>query len=216
MASSQSNTTSGGMLPALFEHALKDIYYAEKKIHKTLPTMIDAARDQGLKSLLADHRKETAAQIEDLEHVFELLGKPPKAEKCEAIDGILEEGSNILEDFGNTPAGDAAIIFSCQAVEHYEITRYGSMEAWARVGGMTEIAGIIDGILQQEKGADQKLSKLAIARINDAAEGDIGSSSDDEDEGPRSDAGTTGGRASTARQRGGAQTKPAPQSGAKK
>ena len=215
MASSQSHTT-GGMLPALFEHALKDIYYAEKQIHKTLPTMIKAARDDGLKTLLQKHRDETADQITKLEDVFELLGKRPKAEKCEAINGILEEGSGILDEFGDTPAGDAAIIFSCQAVEHYEITRYGSMEAWARVAGMKEIAAIIDGILQQEKSADQKLSKIAVARINHAAEGGMGASDRDEDGAPHSGTRSSNDSVPGGSQRDGAQAKQPMQSAAKK
>ena len=157
-------------LSDLFDHALKDIYYAEKKIHKTLPKMIKAAEDQNLKAGLQEHREETATQIEKLEQIFGLLDQKPKAVRCEAIDGILEEGDGLLEDFGGTRTGDAAIIFSCQAVEHYEITRYGSMHAWAEELGMNEAATLIASILSQEKAADQKLTKLATSRINYAAE----------------------------------------------
>ena len=157
-------------LSDLFEHALKDIYYAEKKIYRSLPKMIKAAEDQELRQALTDHREETADQIAKLEQVFELIGKRPKTEKCDAIDGILEEGEGILTDFGTTPAGDAGIVFSCQAVEHYEISRYGAMQAWATGLGMEKAATILAGILEQEKAADAKLTALAESRVNHAAE----------------------------------------------
>ncbi len=156
-------------LADLFEHALKDIYYAEKKIYKSLPKMIKAAQDEGLKTALTAHREETAGQIEVLEQVFELIGKRPKAEKCDAIDGILEEATGLLEDFAGTTAGDAAIIFSGQAVEHYEMTRYGSMVAYAKALNMPEAATLLAGVLAQETDADKKLTTLAEGRINAAA-----------------------------------------------
>ncbi len=156
-------------LADLFEHALKDIYYAEKKIYRSLPKMIKAADEPKLKDGLTHHREETAEQIEKLEHIFELLGKRPKAAKCDAIDGILEEGTGLLEDFGGTAAGDAAIIFSCQAIEHYEITRYGSMYAFAVALGHQEAADLIKSILAQEKTADSDLTKIAKSRVNYAA-----------------------------------------------
>jgi ferritin-like metal-binding protein YciE len=154
----------------LFEHGLKDIYYAEKKIYRTLPKMIKAAADDQLKQGLTEHREETAGQIERLEEIFEILGKSPKAVRCEAIDGILEEGDGLLEDFGETKTGDAAIIFSCQAVEHYEITRYGSMHTFAQELGLKDVAKLLAETLDQEKSADSKLSKLAVERVNFAAE----------------------------------------------
>ncbi len=157
-------------LSDLFEHALKDIYYAEKKIYRSLPKMIKAAEDEELRQALTDHRAETEDQIAKLEQVFELIGKRAKTEKCDAIDGILEEGESILSDFGSTPAGDAGIVCSCQAVEHYEISRYGTMEVWAKALGMDEAATILAGILEQEKAADTKLTALAEGRVNHAAE----------------------------------------------
>ena len=157
-------------LDDLFEHALKDIYYAEKKILKALPKMIKAAHDSELKEGLENHRVETEGHVAKLEHVFSILGKPPRAVKCEAIDGILAEANGILEDFGATKACDAAIIFSGQAVEHYEITRYGSMHAWATSLGMDEAAELIESILIEEKAADSKLTELAESRVNYAAE----------------------------------------------
>ncbi len=164
-----SDTIESSPLGALFEHALKDIYYSEKKIYKSLPKMIKAASDPGLKEALTMHREETAGQIEVLEQVFENIGKRAKAEKCDAIDGILDEGNGLLEDFGKTDAGDAAIVFSCQAIEHYEITRYGSMIAFANALGYSEAADMISGILAQEHAADVKLSEIAEGYINQAA-----------------------------------------------
>jgi ferritin-like metal-binding protein YciE len=157
-------------LEDLFEHAIKDIYYAEKKIYKALPKLIKAAHDDGLRQALENHRGETEEHIAKVEQIFRLMGKPPKAKKCDAIDGILEEADGILKDFGKTKSCDAAIIFSGQAVEHYEITRYGSMRAYANALGMAEAAELITSILEQEKAADQKLTDLADERINHAAE----------------------------------------------
>ncbi len=170
-AATKTSAASGENTPlaALFEHALKDIYYAEKKIYKSLPKMIKAASDPGLKEALTMHRNETAEQIDVLEQVFETIGKRAKAEKCDAIDGILEEGDGLLEDFGKTGAGDAAIVFSCQAVEHYEITRYGSMKAFAQALGNEDAARLISGILAQEHAANDKLSEIAEGHINQAA-----------------------------------------------
>lgn len=157
-------------LKDLFEHAVKDIYYAERKIYKTLPKMIKAAHNSDLKAGLEAHREETGSQIERLESVFELLDKRPKAQKCDAIDGILDEGAELLEDFGKTKTGDAAIIFSCQAVEHYEITRYGSMLTYANELGLKEIASLIKETLDEEKAADAKLTKLAKTSANAASQ----------------------------------------------
>ena len=156
-------------LSDLLEHALKDMYYAEKKIYKALPKMIKAAQDPALKEGLTMHRDETATQIETLEEIFAAMGKRARAEKCDAIDGILEESSSLLEDFKGSAAIDAAIIFSAQAVEHYEITRYGSMQAYAKVLGHAEIAKMLDGILQQEVTADATLTTLAEGSVNAAA-----------------------------------------------
>lgn len=161
--------SSGTHLNALFEHALMDIYYAEKKIHKSLPKMIKAAGDPALKDALTSHRAETADQITVLEQVFSNLGIPAKSKKCEAIDGILDESEGLLEDFGDTDTGDAAIIFSCQAVEHYEITRYGSLCAFAKALGRDDVARMLDGILAQEKAADKALTAMAKGGINKAA-----------------------------------------------
>lgn len=156
-------------LHALFEHGLKDIYYAEKKILRSLPKMIKAAHAPELKTALEKHRDETTGQIETLEKVFEMIGKRAKAEKCDAIDGILEEATSLLEDFGGGDAGDAAIVFSAQAVEHYEITRYGSLVAFSTALGLKQVAAALKTVLDQEYAADKSLSAMAESGINRAA-----------------------------------------------
>jgi ferritin-like metal-binding protein YciE len=164
---SSSDTVKG--LDALFEHGLKDMYYAEKKIYRSLPKMIKAAQDPTLKQALEHHREETAGQIDSLESVFDMIGKRAKAEKCDAIDGILEEATSLLEDFSGTETGDAAIVYSAQAVEHYEITRYGSLVAFAKALGMKEAATTLKAVLDQEYAADKSLSAMAETGINRAA-----------------------------------------------
>lgn len=156
-------------LSDLLEHGLKDMYYAEKKIYKSLPKMIKAASDPALKDGLTAHRDETAQQIEILEEIFTAIGKRAKAEKCDAIDGILEESTSLMEDFKGSAALDAAIIFSAQAVEHYEITRYGSMQTFATMLRMPEVAGMLGQILKQEQAADKSLTSLAKSSVNAAA-----------------------------------------------
>ncbi len=167
-AAKKKTTTEKGLID-LFEHGLKDMYYAEKQIYKALPKIIKAASDADLKAGLTAHREETATQISRLEEIFGMMGKKPQAVKCEAIDGILKEGDGLLEDFGSTPAGDAAIVFSCQAVEHYEITRYGSMKTYAAELGHDDIASLLNETLSEEKNADTTLSKVALSRVNFAA-----------------------------------------------
>lgn len=129
-----------------------------------------AGADAKLRDGLTNHREETAGQIEKLEDIFELMGKRAKGEKCDAIDRILEQGAGLLEDFGGRKAGDAAIIFSCQAVEHCEITRYGSMHAYAKALRMNDAADLLAGILAQEKKADNDLTVVAEGRVNYAAQ----------------------------------------------
>lgn len=165
---SQRKTDEKG-LADLLEHALKDMYYAEKKIYRSLPKMIRAADDEALASALSAHRDETQGQIETLETVFEAMGLRAKGERCDAIDGILSEAEGILEDFGGTLAGDAAIIFSARAVEHYEIARYTAMVGFADAMGMDEVRDHLQSILDQETGADGKLESMAEGSINEAA-----------------------------------------------
>jgi len=165
----QSSHASGKGLADLLEHGLKDMYYAEKKIYKSLPKMIKAAQHQGLKDALNQHREETLGHVEMLERAFEVLGKRARSVKCEAIDGILEEAEDLMGDFGGTAAGDAAIIFSAQAVEHYEITRYGSLRTFAELLGLNDVAQILSQIESQEEAADEKLTKVAEGGVNQAA-----------------------------------------------
>lgn len=158
-------------LADLFQHGLRDMYYAEKKILRSFPKMLRAVEDPALKEALTLHKEETQGQIAMLEEVFEMLGVRAKTEKCDAIDGILEESETLLADFGGTPAGDAAIIFSTQAVEHYEITRYGSLHTFARALGHNDAADRLSQILEQEKKTDVLMTELAEQRVNAAAEG---------------------------------------------
>ena len=158
-------------LADLLEHGLKDIYYAEKAIYKALPKMIEGASDEELRDAISSHRDETEGQIETLERVFEAMDKKPSGEKCDAIDGILKEADSLLKDFGGTAAGDAAIIFASQAVEHYEITRYGTLKRWAMLLGFDDAARLLDETLQQESKTDESLTALADARANDKAKG---------------------------------------------
>jgi ferritin-like metal-binding protein YciE len=156
-------------LDDLFLHTLKDIYYAEKKILKSLPRLAKAAESTELKQAFNTHREETQGQIERLEQVFEMLSKRASGVSCEAINGILEEGESVMEDFGDSEAADAAILAAAQAVEHYEIVRYGTLKTWAEELGLQDAVKLIDQNLQEEKKTDAVLTQLAEARINTKA-----------------------------------------------
>jgi ferritin-like metal-binding protein YciE len=156
-------------LEDLFLHTLKDVYYAEKQILKSLPKMAKAAESEELKQAFETHRQETEGQIERLEEVFKMLGKAARGVQCEAINGIIEEGKEVMEDFADSAALDAGILAAAQAVEHYEITRYGSLKTWAQELGMTDAVGLIDQNLQEEKETDELLTRLAEARVNAVA-----------------------------------------------
>ena len=153
-------------LDDLFLQTLKDIYYAERKILKSLPRMAKAAESKELKQAFNTHREETQGQIERLEQVFEMLGKRASGKTCEAINGLLEEGESVMEDFGESEALDPAILATAQAVEHYEIVRYGTLKSWAEELGLQEAVKLIDQNLQEEKKTDALLTQLAEARIN--------------------------------------------------
>lgn len=153
-------------LNGLFKHFVRDIYYAEKKILRTLPKMARAAEAPELKEAFEHHREETEQQIENLEKVFEHLGMKPRGVTCEAIDGIIEEGKEIMEEAQEGDTRDAGMIAAAQAVEHYEITRYGTMVSWAKTLGMTDAAKLLQKNLDQEYSADDKLSKLAENALN--------------------------------------------------
>ena len=156
-------------LEDLFHDTLKDIYYAERKILKALPKMARAASSPELKAAFEKHKDETEAQIERLQQVFELLGKRAQGKTCDAIEGILAEGEEIIESFKGTPALDAGLISSAQAVEHYEITRYGTLKRWAEVLGMKDAAALLDQTLDEEAVTDEALTALADAYANETA-----------------------------------------------
>src|SRR6201992_3286847 len=125
-------------LNELFVDTLKDIYYAEKQIYKALPKMAKAATSDQLRAAFEKHHDETEGQIERLEQIFELLGKPARGKKCDAIEGILEEGKEIMDEYEDAPALDAGLLAAAQAVEHYEISRYGTLKTWASKLGLKE------------------------------------------------------------------------------
>lgn len=156
-------------LEDLFHDTLKDIYYAERKILKALPKMARAAQSDELKAAFEKHRDETEGQVERLQQVFELLGKQPRGKTCDAIEGIVSEGEEIMEEFKGTAALDAGLISSAQAVEHYEITRYGTLKRWAVELGMNDAAKLLDQTLQEEAKTDDDLTKLAEASANERA-----------------------------------------------
>jgi len=153
-------------LDDLFVHQLQDIYYAEKQILKALPKMIEKATAPELKSGLTAHLAETQGHIERVEQVFEMHGATAKAVDCPAIDGILKEADEVAGDVADKQVLDAAIIASGQAVEHYEMTRYGTLIAWARQLGRDDCAAVLQENLDEEKAADKKLTKLAEGAIN--------------------------------------------------
>jgi ferritin-like metal-binding protein YciE len=156
-------------LEDLFLDTLKDIYYAEKRILKALPKMKRAARDEKLVAAFEKHRDETEGQIDRLERIFETLNKAARGKRCDAIEGIISEAEEIIEEFKDSPALDAGLISAAQAVEHYEITRYGTLHRWATELGMKDAAKLLDTTLQQEWKTDEDLTKLADATVNDAA-----------------------------------------------
>jgi len=153
-------------LDDLFLDTLKDIYYAEKQIVKTLPKMAKAATAPELKAGFEKHLEETEGHVERLEQIFELMGKPARGKTCDAILGIIEEGKSIIEDFKGTPALDAGLVSAAQAVEHYEIARYGTLKTWAQQLGMTEAVGLLDATLKEEVATDEKLTQVAESNVN--------------------------------------------------
>ena len=150
----------------LFLHGLQDIYYAENQILKALPKLIEAANNPQLKRGLKDHLKETEEQVSRLEQIFEMREEKPKGTKCPGINGLISEGDEITGNVSDKKVLDAAIIGAAQAVEHYEITRYGSLIAWAREMKRNDFADILQANLDEELATDEKLTELAESRIN--------------------------------------------------
>ena len=147
-------------LDDLFHDMLKDVYYAEKQILKTLPKMAKAARSAELKKAFETHREETEGHVERLAEVFELIGKAPRGKTCDAILGIIEEGKAVIEDYGDSPAIDAGLVASAQAVEHYEMARYGTLKAWAQQLGHKDAVTLLDATLAEETKTDKALTQL--------------------------------------------------------
>ncbi|MBD9544792.1 MULTISPECIES: ferritin-like domain-containing protein [Ensifer] len=158
--------TKTKVLSDLFHDTLMDIYFAEKQILKALPKMARAARSEEGKAGFLKHRDETEGQIERLGQVFEIIGKPLRGKTCEAIQGILAEGEEIMEEYRDSPALDAGLISSAQAVEHYEIARYGTLKSWAAQLGLDEAVPLLDANLQEEIATDQNLTALGEAAAN--------------------------------------------------
>ena len=154
----------------LFVHTLRDIYYAENQIVKSLPDMIEKATDPQLKQGFQTHLAETQNQIKRLEQVFQMHGHSPKGVTCPAIDGIIEEANDVAGDVADKEVLDAALLASAQAVEHYEITRYGTLIAWARELGRSDCAAVLAETLAEERATDEKLTKLAESKANMRAE----------------------------------------------
>ncbi|MFC3085926.1 ferritin-like domain-containing protein [Tabrizicola soli] len=156
-------------LETLFHDTLKDIYYAERKILRALPKMGRAAQSPDLKAAFEKHHDETQMHVERLQQVFELMGKPARGKTCPAIDGLIEEGEEVIESFAGSPAVDAGLIAAAQAVEHYEIARYGTLCRWAQLLDMGDAARLLESTLQEEGATDEALTKVAEKSVNQAA-----------------------------------------------
>lgn len=157
-------------LDTLFHETLKDIYYAERKIATALRKMARAAQNPDLKAAFETHEQETQAQYERLTEVFEAIGKKPRGKTCDAIEGIIAEGQEIMDEFKGSPALDAGLLAAAQAVEHYEIARYGTLKSWAKQLGLSDAERLLDQTLQEEGATDEILTQLAETVVNAAAE----------------------------------------------
>jgi ferritin-like metal-binding protein YciE len=153
-------------LADLFHDTLKDIYYAEKKILTALPKMAKSAQSAELKAAFRKHEGETRGQVQRLEQVFKIIGAKPQAKKCEAINGITDEGKEIMTEYKGSPALDSGLLAAAQAVEHYEISRYGTMKTWAEELGHADAARLLDATLEEEKKTDAALTQIAEAVVN--------------------------------------------------
>lgn len=156
-------------LEDLFHDTLKDIYYAERQILKALPKMARGARSDRLRKAFETHHEQTQTHVERLQQVFDILGKPARGKTCPAIDGIIEEGEEVMSAFKDTPALDAGLIAAAQAVEHYEIARYGTLRQWAQQLGMSDAAGLLSQTLDEEAATDELLTEIAEREANPEA-----------------------------------------------
>ncbi|MBC9247520.1 ferritin-like domain-containing protein [Paracoccus sp. 11-3] len=157
------------LLDDLFHETLKDIYYAERQLLKALKKMAQGAQSDRLRQAFEDHRAETETHVERLQQVFEIIGKPARGKTCQAIDGIIEEGEEVMSDFSGAPALDAGLIAAGQAAEHYEIARYGTLRQWAQQLGLNDAAALLEQTLNEESAADELLSEIAESEGNQEA-----------------------------------------------
>ena len=157
-------------LDELFHDTLKDIFYAEKKILAALPKMAKAAQTPELKAAFEKHHRETEQHVTRLEQVFELIEKRPQGKKCPAIDGIVEEGQEIAKEYKGSPALDSGLLAAAQAVEHYEISRYGTLRTWAQELGLGQAVQLLETTLREEKKTDETLTELAEVCVNQEAQ----------------------------------------------
>ncbi|HMF22938.1 MAG TPA: DUF892 family protein [Pseudolabrys sp.] len=157
-------------LDDLFHDTLKDIYFAEKKILATLPKMEKAAQTPELRSAFARHKAETEGHVDRLEKVFAAIDKKPQGKTCDAIIGITDEGAEIMKEYKGSPALDAGLLAAAQAVEHYEISRYGTLKTWAVELGLNDVAQLLDATLFEEKKTDAILTEIADSTVNQGAE----------------------------------------------
>ncbi len=154
------------LLDDLFHETQKDIYYAERQILKALPKMARGAQSERLREAFETHREQTQTHVERLQQVFEILGKSPRGKTCPAIDGIIEEGEEVMSAFKGAPALDAGLIAAAQAVEHYEIARYGTLRQWAQQLGLKDAAALLSQTLDEESQTDELLTEIAESETN--------------------------------------------------
>jgi ferritin-like metal-binding protein YciE len=157
-------------LQVLFHETLKDIYFAEKKILSTLPKMAKAAQSEDLKAAFRKHETETEEHVARLEKVFEEIDEKPRGKTCDAIMGIIDEGQEIIKEFKGAPALDAGLLAAAQAVEHYEIARYGTLKTWAAELGLNQAVKLLEKTLAEEKKTDEALTQLAESEVNQHAQ----------------------------------------------
>jgi len=171
-------------LKEMFEETLKDVYFAENAIIKALPKMADRAQSDELKAALAEHLEETKEQVGRLDKIFKMLGTKAEGKECPALKGLVQETEELMTEAKNPDVLDAGLIGCAQAVEHYEMARYGTLKAWAEQLGMEDAAELLEETLDEEKAADEKLSELALVGVNQQAkgEGEDDEEGDDEDE----------------------------------
>ncbi|RWM87829.1 MAG: ferritin-like domain-containing protein [Mesorhizobium sp.] len=169
MATKNESQSKAKGLEDLFHDGLKDVYYAERKILNALKKMAKGAESDELTAAFEKHRDETEAQIERLQQVFEIFGKRPQGKTCPAIDGIIEEGQEILEEFKEAPALDAGLVAAAQEVEHYEIARYGTLITWAGLLGLKDAVPLLEETLEEEKATDEALTQLGETSVNERA-----------------------------------------------